>query len=1092
MAESASNSPDPQPSGMPGDGTSSLAQATPPQTPAPGAPGVPLTLSGLPTVAPSTPLPPIVDHRPAGPGQSLGPYLIEGILGEGGMGMVYRARHATLRRVVALKVMRPELAGSGEFAERFLREARAAAAINHPHVVTIHDAGIADGRLYMAFELVPGGDLAGLVKRSGGRLPEDRALDLLEQCAAGLAAVHAGGLVHRDIKPNNIFLDEHGRAKLGDLGLARTSGGDDRMTNTGVGIGTPAFMAPEQAEGLPDIDIRADIYALGATLFTVLSGRPPFAERTPLATMMAVVGKPAPDLRMLNPQVSAATAAVVARAMAKDRTQRQAHPQALVEDLRRLRLPRGDTAAAGAVALPAVPRQPRGRGLIIAGVVVVGLAAAAVLLLPGQAAPPLPSPAPVEQRPAGVQATTAAAGSAVVERERLGQPPAADQPLGPSRRAAYAQALAALVATAGEDDAQVQAWRRWTTALRDEETALRTRLAKPETAVGADAAGRRDLDRLGLIAGADDALVARWREALVAADRAQAALREPFRRMAADAVPGAASRRALRQALDRLAAAAGADDALVQDWSPRLAALDDEAQRLGTRLQNLLAVRQIPAGERARLAGEVERLRLLTADDDAVVVRWRERLGEQTAGAGDLRTRLKALDAPVPGLPLPGLRADLDRLRELTGPDDADERRHAQRLAELSDQALVLRSKLGALDAVAAPDAEAARDVDLLARLAGEQDADVARWKGRLTRIADLRRELVALDTGALVTPAAIAAASDLATLIGGGDRDLARWQVRISRAGALRTALAGLDRAQPPPATAGDDLAVLRTLVGDGDADVARWTARVARVAALRGALAPLDQAVPPPAGVAGDLAALRDLIGTADADLRRWQGKLAEIATRKQSLAGLDHGAAPADAVAGLARLRALVGSDDADVARWHRMLHLADEIAARIAALPGGVAQAPVADLASALAALPVGHDVSTQPVLRQARLRVLDAELRAGAPPAPGSKPEKLRYAPDADRQQTSAFVRFADGREELVGSAPWERSGATVNDRAARAALLARFTAHVQEPYDARVAALRAFATAQAVAIAELARLDREGAYAELRARLTPP
>ena len=260
-------------------------------------------------------------------GTIFGAYRIEGHLGEGGMGVVYRALHTTLGRAVALKVMRAEFTSDREFAERFLREARTAAAISHPNVVAIHDAGELDGRLFMAFELVGDGDLASLLDRRG-TLPWNEALRLIDHCAAGIEAIAKGGLVHRDIKPTNVFIDADGRAKLGDFGLARSATGDDRMTNTGVGMGTPSYMSPEQAHGLGDIDQRSDLHALGGTLYTLLTRKPPYEGATAWVVVNKVCNEPSPDPRALNPGVPAGVAALVLALMTKERAER---PQTATE-----------------------------------------------------------------------------------------------------------------------------------------------------------------------------------------------------------------------------------------------------------------------------------------------------------------------------------------------------------------------------------------------------------------------------------------------------------------------------------------------------------------------------------------------------------------------------------------------------------------------------------------------------------------------------------------------------------------------------------------------------------------------------------------
>ena len=160
------------------------------------------------------------------------------------MAIVYRALQASLQRQVALKVVTSAFSSDPDFCARFLREARAGALVSHPNVVTCFDAGEADGQLFMAMELVTGGDLAQLIDKRGGRLDERLAMSLLKDATCGLEAIEAARLVHRDIKPANIFINDHGVAKLADLGLVCFSSGDDRMTKPGTVMGTPAYIAP--------------------------------------------------------------------------------------------------------------------------------------------------------------------------------------------------------------------------------------------------------------------------------------------------------------------------------------------------------------------------------------------------------------------------------------------------------------------------------------------------------------------------------------------------------------------------------------------------------------------------------------------------------------------------------------------------------------------------------------------------------------------------------------------------------------------------------------------------------------------------------
>ncbi len=307
--------------------------ATPVQPFAAG-PTVPVDLLAAADTPNTRPAP--ANSKPLPIGSEFQGYTVVRLLGSGGMGLVYEARQEQLTRAVALKLLRPEVAAKADFSERFLRECKAMAAVSHPNVVAIFDAGSHGGYLYMVLELMAGGDLARLLARRG-RIEPREAVELLIGCAQGLGAIHAAGLVHRDIKPQNIFLDRALQPKIGDLGLARAADGADRVTLTGAAWGTPAYMSPEQVRGVGDIDIRSDIYALGATLYTLLTGSEPFTGATTYIVTHKVLSESTPDPRLYDRTIPAALAAVVLRAMAKDRDERYRTPQELVQDLEHVR-----------------------------------------------------------------------------------------------------------------------------------------------------------------------------------------------------------------------------------------------------------------------------------------------------------------------------------------------------------------------------------------------------------------------------------------------------------------------------------------------------------------------------------------------------------------------------------------------------------------------------------------------------------------------------------------------------------------------------------------------------------------------------------
>jgi eukaryotic-like serine/threonine-protein kinase len=307
-------------------------------------------------------------------GTQLGAYRIETVLGEGGMGVVYRALDTKLNRPVAVKFLSDDLADAAS-RRRFQREAQTASSLNHPHILTVLDAGEIDGRQYLVTEFVDGGtlrDWSRAEKRGWAQIVE-----LLVGVADGLAAAHDAGILHRDIKPANILVAKNGYAKLADFGLAKLAGGNEGQvtrtstelaTRPGLAIGTVAYMSPEQAAGKP-LDARSDIFSFGMVLYELLAGQRPFAGANDLALMQNIIhGTPQP----LSAEIPVALRGVVEKALDKDPAHRYQSMRDMVVDLRRLMRASGETTA---------PVTPARRTIAWALI-----AAAVVLLIAGIAA----------------------------------------------------------------------------------------------------------------------------------------------------------------------------------------------------------------------------------------------------------------------------------------------------------------------------------------------------------------------------------------------------------------------------------------------------------------------------------------------------------------------------------------------------------------------------------------------------------------------------------------------------------------------------------------------------------------------------------
>lgn len=318
-----------------------------------------------------------------------GRYELEELVGSGGMSSVFCARDRQLERKVAIKILDQRYADEDEYVERFRREARAVARLTHPNIVTVIDRGVDEGRQFIVFEFVDGENLKELVQRTG-RLPLRRALELTLAVADGLSFAHENGLVHRDVKPQNVLLSGEGEVKVTDFGIARSLEVDHGVTQTGTVLGTSNYLSPEQASGKP-VSPATDVYSLGVVLWELLTGDVPFPGENFVAVALRHINEQPPPLRDLRPDVPPRLEAAVARALEKDPRRRFPTMAAFADELRGClaALDEEDTAARAVAALvPAIAGVPaRGRwrplAYVLAAVVVAACAFAAVVLLGG-------------------------------------------------------------------------------------------------------------------------------------------------------------------------------------------------------------------------------------------------------------------------------------------------------------------------------------------------------------------------------------------------------------------------------------------------------------------------------------------------------------------------------------------------------------------------------------------------------------------------------------------------------------------------------------------------------------------------------------
>jgi serine/threonine-protein kinase len=363
-------------------------------------------------------------------GKAIGPYRILERLGRGGMADVYKARHERLDVFRAIKFVRAEFVDAAEFRVRFQKEAQAVAQLRHPNIVQVHDFGETDGAYYMVMEFVEGRGLDHVIAAEGEVRPIARAVGIARQVAAALDYAHGLGLIHRDIKPQNVMLTPAGQVVLMDFGIARlTQDAGTRLTRTGMGIGTPAYMAPEQALGERDIGPAADIYALSILLFELLTGRVPFDAETPVSLLLRALREPLTPPRSLSSDIGEGLQAVVMKGAAKPPEDRYSSAAALDAALAAA-LERDLQAAARVPDRPPAPSpsSPTRSGAVIAAVAAGSIAGIAAVYggWTLRARPPAPVASPAAVATVAPSAEAPALDARPVEQEAAA--PAAPAP----------------------------------------------------------------------------------------------------------------------------------------------------------------------------------------------------------------------------------------------------------------------------------------------------------------------------------------------------------------------------------------------------------------------------------------------------------------------------------------------------------------------------------------------------------------------------------------------------------------------------------------------------------------------------------------
>jgi formylglycine-generating enzyme required for sulfatase activity/tRNA A-37 threonylcarbamoyl transferase component Bud32 len=870
--------------------------------------------------------------RARGP-RTIGGYRIVEEIGRGGMGVVYRAVQLSVGREVALKVMRASSAAGAssldgdDYAERFVHEARTAASVNHPQVVTLFDAGRDGDDLYLVMELVVGGDAAHLRQNHGGKLPLQLAVSIVRDAAKGLAAIHRVGLVHRDIKPSNIFISEDGGAKLADLGLSRRADDDAHLTITGAILGTPAYMSPEQAEGLP-IDIRSDIYALGATLYALVTGQDPYGGATAMAVAAKAIAGPFPDARLAVPGVEQGVVGIINRCTAHDRDQRFGSPGDLVaacdEVLRELpataaTAPVGPVPASAApmsalvAPVPASSAKPvRPRGSWTAPVIVGIIAAGAVggvtwwvvdgmdrdqdrdaLLAVISALPDHASPA--EESAVGTAVATYDQGADAQRRATIEAAWSQRAQAIGDARAAAAKDLLTLIAgiplAAPVDDQQAV----------DRRIAEFSRYADPASLdpVTAAWAARQTAIRSAKSAAFIAALNALTDDDPAATDARLAAFQARIPVLGSEGVATDPLQAALDHRRADLTAARQAAADRIASADKAKAAAETAAAAATDRARQAAARRQTIDDGLATLDASITDAQSALRDASARANRY------ATADDPQIRDGLHDYYG--------ARRATWDGyVARLTGNAD---------LATVTAAAATIRDRRdadpAAAEAALAPALLLAKHLpDQRAAQRREADDSLVAWCWN--------RALTGDPTGLNTVPADVPAAAELLA----------------PRIAELKKRLAVLDLPVPVPDHAATAIAVLAQQV-PGDADAARWQAKIDEVAQVRQVLAPLDQPCLPTAAQRQAAPRLAALVGGDDAQARRCQDRLARIDAVTAHLARLETWPPPsADDIAALrsdeTAWETLTGDIGSATVAAHRALLVAPLVAADLAAV------------------------------------------------------------------------------------------------------------------------------------------------------------
>ncbi len=874
-------------------------------------------------------------------GKTIGDYEIGGILGEGGMGTVYRAKQISLKRRVALKVLPPNLSSNPQMRVRFEQEAHTASLLNSPHVVQVFAAGSHDDMVYFVMEFVEGTDLSEKIREKNDAaqlFTPDEATNYVIQAARGLAEAGKHNIVHRDIKPANLMITSKNVLKIADFGISKIAG-EHGMTMTGTAVGTPAYCSPEQGRG-DQVDVRADIYSLGVVFYELLTGRKPFEGATANALIYQHNYAEPTLITALRAEVPDSYQAVALKCLQKDPAKRYQDAAELVADLERVRAGSAPMTALmnafGTGADEAMRRlgikQRKIWPYLTAALLLVSLIAGVVIWQNRQSA----------------EKTTIAS-----ETARLRGNLAALDNAAPVSKGSHDD-LARLTELVDTEDADLKRWQSKLTRVEH----VQTRLARLDETTLVPALLNReavvDLDHYKEDVGSDGEDTQRWLAKLSASNKAATDLRATLTELDTSAVISTATAERLSPSLTQLTTLVGETDEDVKRWQNRMGASKDRAGKLRA---NLAALDKPSAllteAQLTTLDQELQALGAIVGAQDSAVSAWKSVLNARHESIVGLRKNLARLDAVT--WATTSLHAavieDLKALSLVADANDVDLKRWTRKLTESGERLAGLRKTLGRLDRpeilTLVEQQQGDEQLTAYRALVSPDDGQLQVWDARLRaerdKIAVLSATLKRFDDPNRMTIVELDASTKAVTTLGViGALPETRQRTLERRLAEERQALDGLRQTLRARDGASviidqqlvDDLNLLARLVGEGDEDVKRWRGRVSDYERLHAILVTLDQSAPLPDDVTKILDAFAAIVGPTAADVRRWRTKLAHVASLRERLVSLDRvEPLPENALVDVQALVSEVSAQEPQAKKWLAKVERVHELMAKL---------------------------------------------------------------------------------------------------------------------------------------------------------------